>query len=61
MLCHDWLSPKHVTIGTTTGKVLLLEEAELRATVDVHALMNKSAYDSSSSSGGGSQQLQMRE
>lgn len=62
MQCHDWLSPKHVTIGTQTGKVILLEDAELRATVDVYALMQKAALDfatqgSGAGSGSGSQQL----
>ncbi len=37
MLCHDWLSSKHVVMGTKTGKALLLEDAELRTTVDVWA------------------------
>ena len=60
MMCHDWLSPRHVTIGTQTGKVILLEDAELRASVDVYALMQKVAMDSATAAGG-SQQLQMRE
>ena len=40
MLCHDWLTPRHVTIGTKTGKILLLEDAELKQTVDVGQLFD---------------------
>ena len=39
MLCHDWLSSRHVTIGTKAGKVLLLEDAELKQTIDVSSLI----------------------
>ena len=39
MACHDWLSSKHVLIGTKTGKVLVLEDAELKSTVDVFAVI----------------------
>ena len=52
MLCHDWMSPRHVLLGTKTGKVLLLEDAELRATVDVNVLVQAQAAE-------GSNQLQM--
>ena len=39
MTCHDWLSSRHVLIGTKTGKVLVLEEAELKTTLDVFAMV----------------------
>ena len=42
MLCHDWLSSRHVTIGTRAGKVLLLEDAELKQTIDVSSLIESS-------------------
>eukprot|EP00094_Tigriopus_californicus_P008583 TCALIF_08273-PA protein Name:"Similar to WDR65 WD repeat-containing protein 65 (Homo sapiens)" AED:0.08 eAED:0.08 QI:0/0.28/0.12/0.75/0.42/0.37/8/0/1160 len=47
MLCHDWMNSKHVLIGTKSGKVLLLEDAELRATIDVHALVQEVLAESS--------------
>ena len=47
MTCHDWMSSKHVTIGTKTGKILILEEAELRSTVDVYKLMQDQGIDGS--------------
>ena len=43
MICHDWLGPKHLAVGTKTGKVLVLEDAELRSTVDVYELVQKAA------------------
>jgi hypothetical protein len=42
MLCHDWLSSRHVTIGTKGGKVLLLEDAELKTTIDIVSLIESS-------------------
>ena len=42
MLCHDWLSSRHVTIGTKSGKVLLLEDAELKTTIDIISLIESS-------------------
>ena len=42
MLCHDWLSSRHVTIGTRAGKVLLLEDAELKQTIDLSSLVESS-------------------
>ena len=42
MLCHDWLSSRHVTIGTKAGKVLLLEDAELKQTIDLSSLIESS-------------------
>ena len=42
MLCHDWLSSRHVTIGTKGGKILLLEDAELKTTIDIISLIESS-------------------
>ncbi len=47
MLCHDWLSSRHVTIGTKNGKVLVLEEAELRTTVDVYGVVQMAVSEGS--------------
>ena len=41
MLCHDWLTPRHVTIGTKAGKILLLEDAELKQQVDIPTLIDQ--------------------
>ena len=46
MLCHDWLSSRHVTIGTKAGKVLLLEDAELKQTIDMMSLIENSELSS---------------
>ena len=46
MLCHDWLSSRHVTIGTKAGKVLLLEDAELKQTIDMMSLIESSELSS---------------
>ena len=42
MLCHSWLGPRHAVIGTKTGKVLVLDKAELRSTVSVYDLVQAS-------------------
>ena len=49
MLCHDWLTPRHVTIGTKAGKILLLEDAELKQTVDVGQMVQQ--FENSKSDG----------
>ena len=49
MLCHDWLTPRHVTIGTKAGKILLLEDAELKQTVDVGQMVQQ--FEDSKSDG----------
>jgi hypothetical protein len=36
------LSSRHVTIGTKAGKVLLLEDAELKQTIDLASLIESS-------------------
>ncbi len=53
MLCHDWLGSRHLVVGTKTGKALLLEDAELRATVDLWAKVQQVAPDAGGGGGGG--------
>ena len=36
---------RHVLIGTKTGKVLVLEEAELKSTVDVFAVVQMASAE----------------
>lgn len=49
MLCHDWLGPRHVIIGTKVGKILIMEDAELKTTVDFISLIDSSDISASSS------------
>ncbi len=65
MLCHDWLSSKHVVMGTKTGKALLLEDAELRTTVDVWAkiqeIQPEAAAAAAAAAAAGQLQMNVRE
>lgn len=64
MLCHDWLSSKHVVLGTKTGKVLVLEDAELRSTVDLYSLVQRAVPDAAAgntAAAGGQLQMSIRE
>ena len=42
MTCHDWLSPRHVCIGTKVGKILIMEDAELKTSADIIGLVDTS-------------------
>ena len=48
MTCHDWLGPRHVCIGTKVGKILIMEDAELKTSVDLIALIDNSVISGSS-------------
>lgn len=50
MICHDWIGPRHVLIGTKVGKVLIMEDAELKSTVDIINLIENSNVSLSSMS-----------
>lgn len=39
MTCHDWLSHKHVAVGTKAGKIVVLEDGELKQTVDLASML----------------------
>ena len=49
MICHDWLGPRHVLIGTKVGKILIMEDAELKTSVDIINLIDNSHLISNSS------------
>nr|XP_040582177.1 cilia- and flagella-associated protein 57-like [Lepeophtheirus salmonis] len=39
MTCHDWLTPNHVIIGTKAGKVIVLENGDLKVILEFTTLL----------------------
>jgi alcohol dehydrogenase class IV len=48
LLCHDWLGSRHVIIGSKVGKILIMEDAELKCTTDIISLIENSDISISS-------------